>query len=303
MASTTQIVLVDTDEREAQRVERHLRHLEERWSRFLPDSDVSRLNAAAGRPVTVSPETITLVTAMVDGWRETGGAYDPTVLPVLLEMGYMGSIDDPRRRTTTHADAGHGRATPDDIDVRPCAGTVALPPRTAIDPGGIGKGLAADLAVAAALERGSAGALVSIGGDLSAQGAPPTGDGWLVECADPFEADRAVARWWTSGGGVATSSTRSRRWIREAEGRPVEVHHLVDPLTHGMSGTDLAAATVLAPVAWRAEVHATAALLAGRSGALRHLRDAGLSGLVIDWEGELEASPDLAGTVLMEAAQ
>ncbi len=54
---------------------------EQCWSRFLPDSDISRLNNAQGRPVEVDPSTITLVAAMVEGWQRTDGRFDPSVLP------------------------------------------------------------------------------------------------------------------------------------------------------------------------------------------------------------------------------
>src|SRR5688500_20036364 len=54
-----------------------LRHLERCWSRFLPDSDISRLNRACGRPVAVDPSTITLLTEMAAGARATIGAFDP----------------------------------------------------------------------------------------------------------------------------------------------------------------------------------------------------------------------------------
>ena len=48
-----------------------IEHLERRWSRFLPDSDISRLNHAAGSTVHIDPATVVLLRAMVDGWRAT----------------------------------------------------------------------------------------------------------------------------------------------------------------------------------------------------------------------------------------
>jgi len=70
------------------RARRRIDDLERRWSRFLPDSEVSRLNAGAGRPVLVSPETARLVARAVDAWRLTAGRFDPTVLPALVAAGY-----------------------------------------------------------------------------------------------------------------------------------------------------------------------------------------------------------------------
>src|SRR2546429_593200 len=62
--------------------------LEARWSRFLADSEVSRLNAAAGQPVSVSADTIKLVSTAVDAWRLTAGRFDPTVLGDVVRAGY-----------------------------------------------------------------------------------------------------------------------------------------------------------------------------------------------------------------------
>ena len=59
---------------------------------------------------------------------------------------------------------------------------------------------------------------------------------------------------------MATSSTRSRRWIHDGAIR----HHVIDPASGAMSDTDLAAVTVIARSGWLAEAHATAAILAGQ---------------------------------------
>ena len=75
---------VDLPDRAAARVA----DLEARWSRFLPDSEISRCNALSGRPVCVSEETVRLVACAVSGWRLTDGRFDPTVLAALRDAGY-----------------------------------------------------------------------------------------------------------------------------------------------------------------------------------------------------------------------
>ena len=68
-----------------------LRELDSLWSRFLPDSDITRVNRAAGTPVLVRPETIGVVERALDGWRQTAGRFDMTMLPALVQMGYTHS--------------------------------------------------------------------------------------------------------------------------------------------------------------------------------------------------------------------
>jgi len=166
-----------------------------------------------------------------------------------------------------------------------------VPVGVAIDPGGIGKGLAADLAVARAMAGGAAGCLVSIGGDLAMGGTSPDVDGWLVAVERVDPADGELCRLAVSGGGVATSSTRSRRWVHE--GHPI--HHVIDPATGRPSDTDLASVTIVDRTAWRAEAHATAALLEGSASVLDHLRRDQLTGVVVSDDGRILHTRDLDG--------
>ena len=271
-----------------------LDHLEARWSRFLPTSDVSRLNLACGQPVQVDPATVTLVTTMIEAWRATGHRFDPTTLPALVAAGYVASIDDPRCVTILPSGrvhvGGFDEADPtlDDIDVDVAANTVRLPVGLAIDPGGIGKGLAADLAVAHALRSGAAGSMISIGGDISMGGRAPEG-GWIVHVEHPDRDRRLIGSLAVSSGGVATSSIRSRRWRHDGDER----HHVIDPSSGAPSGTDLSAVTVIARSGWLAEAHATGAILAGSAHVIEYLDVRELSGLAVTADGRVVTTGDL----------
>jgi FAD:protein FMN transferase len=268
--------------------------LESHWSRFIGDSDITALNNASGRAVRVDPSTLTLLTAMIDGWR-----LDPSVLQIVCESGYRGSIDDPYKVTLLPDGAmmvgGYDEApTIDGIVVDAQTSTVKLPVGLAIDPGGVGKGLAADLAVRHLLDTGASGALVSIGGDMAMAGSPPDGArGWNVAVEHPDASLGNVCLLSVDAGGVATSSTRSRRWMHNGRER----HHVIDPLARDQSTTDLATVTVIGRAGWLAEVHATAALLAGTRGVLDYLGRNELSGIAIDLDGRLIATADLSSAV------
>jgi thiamine biosynthesis lipoprotein len=281
-----------------------LDHLEARWSRFLPDSDVSRLNLAGGTPLRVDPATITLLGAMIDAWHTTERRFDPTTLPSLLAAGYGSSLEDPRRVTVLpsgtvrvhgldHRDSAADGPTLDDVEIDGDAGTIRLPIGLAVDAGGIGKGLGADLAVAQMLRAGADGALVSIGGDISTGGRSPDG-GWNVLVEHPRHRhghDDLVGTIGVSGGGVATSSTTSRRWRHDG----IERHHVIDPWTGSPSTTDLSSVTVVARSGWLAEVHATAAMLAGSRQVIDYLDRHELSGLAVTDDDRVLATDDLAG--------
>jgi thiamine biosynthesis lipoprotein len=300
MASQLQIVTIGNDPAPkpatAEMLVDLLDHLEARWSRFVPDSDVSRLNLAGGRPVHVDPATITLVATMIEAWRTTEERFDPSTLPALMAAGYRSSIDDPHRITILPTgaccfdDGCVDRPTLDDIEIDLDADTIRLPVGLTIDAGGIGKGLAADLAVDLALRSGADGALVSIGGDIAASGRSDDA-GWRVVIAHPAHDDEPVGTVAVTGGGVATSSTRSRRWRHDG----VEHHHLIDPWTGAESNTDLASVTVIARSGWLAEAHATAAILAGSERVTDHLDRHQLTGVAITTDGDVLTTPDVAG--------
>jgi hypothetical protein len=141
-----------------------IEELEQRWSRFLATSEISRLNALAGLPVRLSPITVGLVERALEGARVTGGRYDPTVLGDVLRAGYDRSFErltGEAPRGTSPLGQGYDR-----IVVDLARSTVTLPLGVGLDPGGIGKGYAADLLVEELLPRGAAGACVNVGGDL-----------------------------------------------------------------------------------------------------------------------------------------
>ena len=282
MACRAEVLLVDGNRALAHRAQLDLDELEMAWSRFVPTSDISRLNTARGRPVLVGPDTLVLVTAMVEAWHLTGGRFDPTTLPSLIANGYATSRVDPRR-TTELPDEARSGGDLNQIVIDPVNSTVSLPVGLVLDPGGLGKGLAADLVAARLLERGARGALVGVGGDLVAVGEPPEPEGWLVVVEDPWDPGRDLCTLRIDSGAVATSSTRTCRWERDG----ISHHHLIDPTTGAEAGTDLAAVTVFAPTAWEAEALATGALLTGSADALDFLDGHDVDGIAVTDSGRI----------------
>lgn len=268
---------------------RWLRQAERILSRFQPASELSRLNAAAGRPCRVSPLLAAVLDAALDSARETGGLYDPTVLPCLLAAGYRTGLPPASRRGSV---AG-GEAP---ADWRPCWAQVALdrqarfvtlPPGAALDFGGIAKGWAADAIVAA--WPGDAPLVVNVGGDVRVH--VPAGDdaGWPVHVADPFAPDRDLARLRLPGGGVATSSVLGRRWLTPQGWR----HHIIDPRTGAPANTDVAQATVLAATATQAEVWVKAVCILGSAAGLAFLAPRPAAALVVCRDGTCLATANL----------
>src|SRR5262245_13569523 len=94
MGSDAHVLVVGGPAGLAARAQARVDDLERKWSRFLPDSEVSRLTARAGSAVEVSGDTVELVTRAIGAWRLTGGAFDPTVLGAVIRAGYDRSFEE-----------------------------------------------------------------------------------------------------------------------------------------------------------------------------------------------------------------
>jgi thiamine biosynthesis lipoprotein len=276
MGSTVAILCADEWRADALAV---LRRLEGRWSRFLPDSDISRLNRAGGAPVQVDPTTITLLSELALAWRRTDGDFDPTLLGPLAALGCDTSRTDPGRRTALPASIAP-RGRPDGILVDAARALVALPLGTVVDPGGLGKGLAADMVVEHLVSAGDTGPiLVEIGGDLRVGGTSPAG-GFTIDVWDP-ERRAPRHRIALDAGGVATSSTLLRTW--RANG--VDRHHLLDPRSTLPSANGVIACTVVAGTAAWAEALTKIAFVRPIAEALGRLDAFGVAALVTADDG------------------
>jgi thiamine biosynthesis lipoprotein len=268
-----------------------LADLEARWTRFDPDSDLSRLTADPRREVPAHAHVRALVRAGAWAGRVSGGAVDMTLGEEIARAGYARHwarepVPLPEALAAAPARAAatpHPAARWHGLGVDERAGTLRRPAGVALDSGGLGKGLAADL-VAARLV--GLRYVVDVGGDL----AIGHGGGGLHEIAveDPRRPGGIVHRLRLGGGGVATSGIHRRLWL-DASGRPG--HHLLEPATGLPAWTGLLAATAVGRSALEAEITAKVALLRGPSGGRAAL--AALGGVLVHEGGGVEVVPPL----------
>jgi len=290
MGTDVQLAVVGGDPNILRVGEERIRELETRWSRFVDTSEISALNRHAGRPVVVSADTFELVARAVHAWTVTDGRFDPTVGAALAAHGYdrdfshltVTTSDAPATTAPTPGSAG--------IALASAIHAVTLPALVSFDPGGIGKGLAADITADLLVAAGADGALVNLGGDLRATGRPPTPEGWVVTVADPVDQERELLRVAIPEGAVATSSRLARRWRTTAG----EAHHLIDPSTGRPAATETLAVTVVAGAAWWAEALTKSLFLTGPAG-LDGIGDA--HAVVVTADGGRHATSHLEATL------
>ena len=234
------VVVSDRDlgSRLADLAERRVRHLERCWTRFDESSDLSAINRADGRAVMVDPSTVELVIAMIVAHRATSGVCDAAF----------------------RSDPGVDLDDLDRIGIDSARNIVQFPVGTRLDPGSLGKGLAADLVARQLIAAGASGALVEIGGDLRVTGVGPHHGFWSIAVEDPLGGSNRRGSVLVQEGGVSTSGLSV---TLDVDG-PRNIS--VDPRTGrplSVEPTRVVSATVIAGSAVEAETWSTALLVNG----------------------------------------
>jgi thiamine biosynthesis lipoprotein len=216
-----------------------------RFTRFAPESELSRFNASSGDWVAVSPELEELLRAALEAYRLSGGLVHAGVLPSMLAIGYTRPLLEGGMTPASVGTLLPVPPLPELLEVEP--GRARLR-GGGIDLGGILKGWLADRLAAELGEN----CVVNLGGDLFARGCGPGGEGW------PIDIGGTTVLLYDQGS--ATSGTWRRAWTQGAQ----RLHHLIDPRTGHPAESDLNEVSVVAECALAAETHAKVALLLGR---------------------------------------
>jgi thiamine biosynthesis lipoprotein len=282
-------------------VEQELAGIDRACSRFRADSELSRVNARAGRWTQVSRLLLEAVQVALRAAELTDGDVDPTVGLALELAGYDRDwrlLDSP---------CAQPEAAPE-ITLRACCGwqTVALdrascslriPAGVRLDLGASAKAWAADRACTAAHRACGCGVLLSLGGDVTTAGQAPDG-GWRVRVTDDHRSDCSAPGQTISicAGGLATSSTAVRRWSHAGH----TMHHIIDPRTGAPVRDSWRTVSVAAANCTDANIAATAAIVRGQAGAVWLARQ-GLPARLVDWGGNVAAVGDWPAPAALDA--
>ncbi|MEY4024772.1 MAG: hypothetical protein RL438_285 [Actinomycetota bacterium] len=259
--------------------------LENKWSRFIDTSEISLINNSDGKEMYVSADTVTLVRYLVDAQSRTHRLFDPSLLPALIGLGYGASRLDNSMKSDIAPNAQW--AIPlSETRIDSASGAVRLPRGATLDPGGLGKGLAADIVATELISLGASGVCVSIGGDMRIAGESEGNGGWSVAVESPFNESSDLTTLVLNSGGIATSSTRGKRWV----GPLGEMHHVLDPSTStplSETAGQFVQSTVLASEAVWAEVFATALLVGGLEQGMPLIDQLGMAAMAVTVDGDL----------------
>ncbi|HEV3169641.1 MAG TPA: FAD:protein FMN transferase [Actinocrinis sp.] len=285
---TTASLLVDCPaalERGRALLEEELAAIDLACSRFRPDSELTRVNHAPGRPVRISALLTQALAVALEAAAATDGDVDPTCGGALIDLGYdrdFAAVASGDARGGKHG-VVTARAIPGwrkvELDRR--ENLVRVPSGVVLDLGATAKALAADRAAARIHAAVGCGVLVNLGGDIAVAGQAPDG-GWRVRVIDDEDAagrvpQQAVA---VTVGGLATSSTGVRVWRRG----PENVHHIVSPATGRSAEPYWQTVTVAGDTCVAANIASTAAIVRG-PGAVAWLEALGMPARLVRPDG------------------
>ncbi len=236
------------------------RRWERIFSRTLPHSEITRLNAAQGAPVIVSQETGELLQAALHYCALSEGCFDITIgaLSCLWDFheGIIPSADDLAR--------AQGAVDWRRITLNPLTSDsweVCLHhPEASVDVGGIAKGWMADQLLTLKERFNLEGMLVNLGGNVAVCGTKPEEKPWVVGLRDPFDSQKLLGTLRLTDGAVVTSGVGERSFLKDGR----RYHHILDPSTGNPVTTDVASATVVCKTALDAEGFSTTLLALGK---------------------------------------
>ncbi|MHB9025536.1 MAG: FAD:protein FMN transferase [Armatimonadota bacterium] len=250
-----------TADRAINRAFAEVAQLEDTFSTFQPDSDVSRLNrATAGQAVPVDAHVTTLLARCREFAAMMRGAFDITAGPLVDLWRRAAEINT---LPTPEAIAGaQARVGIDYLATDPSSPAVRLL-RAGVraDFGGVAKGYALDRAAAVLQAQGISGALLNFGGHILVAGLPPGRSYWTVEVRDPHDPwnpAKHLATVRLRRGSIATSADYARGLT--IQGRPYS--HIVDPRS-GLPVGGMLSATIIAPTATDADALSTGLYVLG----------------------------------------
>jgi len=197
-------------------------------SHYRDDTPLSRLNREAARgPIAVEPELADLLAVCLRWSRDSDGAFDATVGPLMKAWGFFrgeGRLPDAAELEAARALVGYRH-----VAVDRARHTVAFDrPGVELDLGGIGKGYAADRVAGLLRRRGVASALVSLGGSsVYGLGAPPGATGWDVSIADPTAPERGAVSVSLRDQALSIAGGYERFFVKDG----VTYAHIMDPRT------------------------------------------------------------------------
>lgn len=231
-----------------------IRRLEGLFSATDEDSEICALNQNG--TAELSTETAELLSKSIVLSERTGGAFEPTVYPLVSAWGFTSG--DAHVLTQEELDTLLPLVGIEHLTLE--GATATLTDGAQVDLGGIAKGYTAQKCLELLAEKGVHTAMLSLGGNVQTLGTKPDGSAWVIGIANPEEPSEAIATLTFTGSMAIVTSGGYQRYF-DSDG--TRYHHILDPETGKPAETELASVTILTRDGTTADALSTALFVMG----------------------------------------
>ena len=279
--------------------EKEILRLNDLLSIGLEDSEISRVNRAGSG--TVSTDTAAMIREALVLFKETDGAFDLTIYPLMELWGFVSKeyhVPTDEELAETMAHVGADRVTLDDA-----SGLVTLDEGQAIDLGGIAKGFTSQRLMEVFRDNGVESAIVSLGGNIQCLGSKPDGSPWRIGVKDPVNPETGLsAIVQIVDKAVITSGGYERFFVDEATG--TTYRHIIDPATGYPAENGLSSVSIVTSDGMLGDGLSTALYIMGLEKAAGYWRahSEEFDAILIDNDGNLYVTAGIADSVTSDRA-
>ena len=257
------------------------------------NSEIFKLNQS--KKMTVSEDTLTLITRSKEIYTLTDGAFDISCEPLIREWGFYSGLKNkvPSQLVIENALEGVGA---EHIKIKDS--TVTLDDNTSLDLGGIAKGYASHKAAEILKEYGVTSALMSLGGNVRAVGSKPDGESWSVAVTDPDVNSKSIGTLKISDKAVVTSGGYQRYFEENGQ----TYHHIIDTKTGYPADSGLKSVTIVSDDDALADALSTALFVMGleKSGKFYSENSSLFGAVFITDKGEIYVTDNLKDSFMSE---
>lgn len=268
--------------------EAEIYRLESLFSVTNENSDVFRLNNSNGKYAAVSNDVKKLLEFSVEMGRDTNGALDITIYPLLHEWGF--TADEYKIPSKKQIDKLLEKVDYSSIDID--GNNITLPDGVEVDFGAVAKGYTSDRIVEILKENDVNSAIINLGGNIHALGKKPEGSMWNVAVTDPLSPDETLGIIRIADKAVVTSGNYERYFIGE-DGR--KYCHIIDPATGFPAENGFVSVTVTGESGAVCDALSTAFFVMGREKTVEFLKNQNsVSAILVEDNGNILISENIA---------
>lgn len=275
-----------------QDTEKFFFNIENNFSRFNPQSEISRLNNSLHENFKISPEMLEILTACLKYYHASAGYFDPRIINDLEKIGYLHDFHSHNfnlEKENKVLSQSYETALENVLILSKTDASVILHAR--LDIAGLVKGFAVDQAAKMLLDQNWNNFIIDAGGDMFAFGTGTSTMGWLIDIENISANDITFK---IQNEAIATSGRTRRHWQIDQ----TNVHHLINPKKPDVFSFELQTVTVIDDRTMSADAWAKILFLMGLKNGLEYANEKKIKALFLDNNGKWHESEKIKENII-----